>query len=350
MGAATAGLALGQIGASIAGGVIAGKQSKRAQAAFEAAQAQAIAALEAVGIPSIEAQQIVLQNPQMVGELVPELQQVIEQEKSAMEGVQVPSQYKEAQERALDKLINMGETPFTLSEQIAQDQQRRETQGLIEQQNARNMLNAAQRGIAGSGLEFGLNASQAQQQQQALANASEAKMQQAQQRALESIAQAGSLGTQLSGQSFQQQSDVAKAKDIINQFNTQSRQGVQSANVAAQNAAKLRNLDTKQQLELARAQTVNTQEQYNKGLIQQDYQNRLAKAQAIANARVGAAGTAYQGGLAGAANTMGMYSGIGQAFGGIGQAFAANSGKQQEATPPKEGDADFMGPVRGIRR
>jgi hypothetical protein len=322
------GLALGQVGSSVIGGVMAGKQSKKAQAAFEAAQAQAIAALEAVGIPSIEAQQIILQNPQMVGDLVPELQQVIQQEQTAMASVAVPTEYKAAQEKALDKLINMGETPFTLSEQIAQDQQRRETQGLIEQQNARNMLSAAQRGVAGSGLEFGLNANLAQQQQQALANASEAKMQQAQQRALESIAQAGSLGTQLASQSFQQQSDVAKAKDIINQFNTQSKQGVQSANVAAQNAARLRNLDTKQQLELARAQTANTQEQYNKGLIQQDYNNRLAKAQAIANAKVGAAGTAYQGGLAGAANTMGMYSGIGQAIGGVGSLY--NSNKQAD--------------------
>lgn len=322
------GLAAGQVGSSIVGGVMAGKQSKKAQAAFEAAQAEAIRILEGLNIPTIEAQQILLQNPQMVGDLVPELQQVIEQEKSAMEGVQVPSKYKEAEERTLDKLINMGETPFTLSEQIAQDKERRETQGLIEQQNARNMLAANQRGIAGSGLEFGLNASQAQQQQQALANVSEAKMQQAQQRALESIAQAGSLGTQLASQSFQQQSDVAKAKDIINQFNTQSKQGVQSANVAAQNAARLRNLDTKQQLELARAQTANTQEQYNKGLIQQDYNNRLAKAQAIANAKVGAAGTAYQGGLAGAANTMGMYSGIGQALGGAGSLYNAN--KQAE--------------------
>lgn len=318
------GLAGAQIGSSIIGGVMAGRQSKKAQAAFQAAQAQAIAALEAVGIPSIEAQQIVLQNPQFVGELVPELQQVIAQEQSAMEGIQVPTQYKEAQEKALDKLINMGETPFTLSEQIAMDKERRETQALVEQQNARNLLNAAQRGVAGSGLEFAMNQAASQQQQQALANASEAKIQQAQQRVLDSISQAGGLGTQLASQSFQQQSDVAKAKDIINQFNVQGGRNVQAANVAAQNAARQRNLETKQQLELARAQTANTQEQYNKGLIQQDYQNRLAKAQAIANARVGAAGTAYQGGLASAANTMGMYSGIGQALGGGAQLASAN--------------------------
>lgn len=337
-------MAAGQMGASIAGGLIAANQSKKAMAAAQAASAEAVRQLEAVGIPSIEAQQIVLQNPQLVAQLVPELAQNIEQANSEMANVEVPSKYGEAQDRALDKLIEMGETPFTLSEQIANEKERRATQGVMEQQRAAALQNAAQRGMAGSGLEFAMGQAGAQQAQQQLANESEAKIQDAQNRVLNSIAQGGNLATDLSNQSFSQQSQKANAQDIINAFNTQNKLGVQNTNVANKMAAQQYNVGTAQNLENTRANNANAQETYNKGLIQQDYQNRLNKAQSIANAKMGQGSMAMQAGQNQAANTMGMFSGISQAIGGAGKMYMDS--QNQPKTPAKEGDANFVGPVR----
>lgn len=313
------------VGSNIAGGIMAGQQSKKAMAAFQAASAAAVAELEKVGIPSIEAQQIVLQNPHLVGQLVPELQQQIDQANSEMENVQVPSKYGEAQDKALDKLIEMGNTPFTLSEQIANEQQRRATEGVMEQQRSAALQNAAQRGMAGSGLEFAMGQSGAQQAQQQLANESEAKIQEAQNRVLNSIAQGGNLATDLSNQSFSQQAQKANAQDIINAFNTQGARGVQQANVGAKNAAQQTNLAAKQAVADATVGNANQQEVHNKGLIQQDYQNRLNKAQAIANAKMGQASNSLQSGMNQAQNTMGMFSGISQAIGGGAQMYNANN-------------------------
>lgn len=322
------GLGAGAVAAPIVGGVMANQQSKKAQAAFQAASAQAVAALEAVGIPSIEAQQILLQSPQLVGQLVPEMQQYITQEDTGMKDISLSPEYHQAQMGALDKLINMGDTPFTTQEQIEQSKLRRQTQGVAEQDRAATLQNAAQRGMAGSGLEFAMSQAAQQQDQQGLANASEAKMAEAQQRVLQSIMDAGNMGTSLGNQEFAQKSDQAKAQDLINQFNTANKVNVQGTNTAAQNNAQQYNLAQKQGLENTRAATANQQEQYNKQLIQQNYENRLAKAQGIANARMGVAGTTYQGGLKQAANTQGMGNAVGGAL-GAGAGYAASDSGQK---------------------
>ena len=65
----------------------------------------------------------------------------------------------------------------------------------------------------------------------------------------------------------------------------------------------------------------NQQETYNKQLLQQDYQNRLAKAQSLANAYTGAGSQAAAAGATQAANTTAMWQGIGQAGAGAAQAY-----------------------------
>lgn len=342
-------LAGGAVAAPIIGGVMANNQSKKAQAAFSAASAEAVASLMAVGIPSIEAQQIVLQNPQLVGQLVPELQQNMEQANSEMGDISVSPEYKQAQEHALDKLINMGDTPFTQQEQIDQAQLRREAQGVAEQGRASVLSNAQQRGVGGSGLEFAMNQAAQQQTQNALANQSESKMAQAEQRVLDSILSGGQLGGQIRAQEFGEQSDKARAQDIINQFNTANKLNVQAQNVGAKNNAQQINLQAKQSIENQRAGNLNAQEQYNKGLIQQDYENRLAKAQGIANAKMGAAGTAYQGSLAGAANKAAMGQAIGSGLGSAAMFGAAGGfgGSGAKATPSSASASALEGNTAG---
>ena len=53
---------------------------------------------------------------------------------------------------------------------------------------------------------------------------------------------------------------MARAKDIVNQFNTQNRTQVQQRNVSAQNQARLRNLQEQQRISEAKAAQQNYQQ------------------------------------------------------------------------------------------
>ena len=66
----------------------------------------------------------------------------------------------------------------------------------------------------------------------------------------------------------------ASAADAIAQFNTQQRMGVQSQNLASRQA-----------IANQAAATRNQQEMYNKGLIQQQFQNQMAKAGGVTGAQ-----------------------------------------------------------------
>jgi hypothetical protein len=95
---------------------------------------------------------------------------------------------------------------------------------------------------------------------------------------MNALQQLGNLSGQQRGQEYGEKSDKARAQDVFSQFNRQAAMGTQQRNVDRQNQAQQSNLQTKQGLENMRSQLANQQELHNKGLIQQDFQNRLQKA------------------------------------------------------------------------
>jgi len=123
----------------------------------------------------------------------------------------------------------------------------------------------------------------ARAQQQAANSARQAALQQsaqAQQRALQAL----TAGTGLAGQLSQEQTalelDKARAKDLINKFNTLSEQQRQQRNIGAQNVAAMENLRGREAVQRQNVEQANIQEQQNKALIQQRYENELARARA----------------------------------------------------------------------
>jgi hypothetical protein len=133
------------------------------------------------------------------------------------------------------------------------------------------------------------------------------------------------MASQMSQQQLALAGQKASAADAIAQFNTQQRMGVQSQNLASRQA-----------IANQQAATRNQQEMYNKGLIQQRFQNEVAKATGVsgaqsnlANMYAQQAGAAAQGQATQNAAILGGVTGLaGAGIGAYGDIEAAKAGKK----------------------
>lgn len=313
----------GSIGASIIGGNAAQDAAAKGVAAQQAAlgqaqanAAQAVAQLTAIGIPSIQAEQIVLQSPQLVG-----LLQNQQLGPSAMQNVQGSQAAQSAQMSALQALRQQSAQGLTPQDLNSYRQLQNNLNSNLQAQNATIQQQAQQQNQWGGGQQLAsMLANQQSQYGNANNNANNIAAQSVANRNA-AIMNLGNLGGQIQGQQFGEQAQIANAKDAINQFNLNNSRSTQAANLSAQ-----------QQVANAAAATNNAQQQYNSGLVQQNYQNQMGKAQAIGNALSGASQTDLLGGsqaLTAAQNQANgltsMYGGIGQGISAIGQGVSANS-------------------------
>jgi hypothetical protein len=112
---------------------------------------------------------------------------------------------------------------------------------------------------------------------------------QAQQARMAALGQQANMAAGMQGQQLQLAGQKASAADTIAQFNAQNRQGVAGQNLAA-----------RQSIANQQAATKNQQEMYNKALIQQQFQNQMAKATGVSGAQSNLAGMLTQQGAASA--------------------------------------------------
>lgn len=327
-----------QIGTSMMG-------QQQAADAYNSQDKQAramLAALNSIQLPDVEKQKLLLELPQIVGTYNPQLEQTYQLNPSAMEGVSTDPQLAQAQMNALQELQNIGQTGLTAVDEQALDQIRRQVSQEDQARQASILQNMAERGVAGSGMEL---AAKLKSSQTAADRASQEGMKQAAlalQRRMEAVGAAGTLGGQMRGQEFGEKSDIAKAKDIFQQFNVQNQQAVQQRNTASQNMAQAQNLSEQQRVADQQAQLRNQQQQYNKQLDQQRYENELAKY----GKEVGARGNLQN--LAGqqAERTGNMYgqigTGLGEMIGGISKLGSAPSPTPTTATTPSTGTMQNM--------
>jgi hypothetical protein len=276
-----------------------------------------IARLEAIGVPTIEAQQIALQSPELVGLLEAEALGP-----SRFEDVQMDPRLQAAQMAALEDITGIAEAGgldaqarLNLEQGLgrvagaeqARLQQLREDPTLGQGQKLALQAQAVQ-GAGQSGRDIAL---------QSAAQAQQAKM--------AALGQQGSMASQMSQQQLALAGQKASAADAIAQFNTQQRMGVQSQNLASRQA-----------IANQQAATRNQQEMYNKGLIQQRFQNEVAKATGVsgaqsnlANMYAQQAGAAAQGQATQNAAILGGVTGLaGAGIGAYGDIEAAKAGKK----------------------
>ena len=116
----------------------------------------------------------------------------------------------------------------------------------------------------------------------------------AEQRALQAIAQSGQMAGQMRTQQVGEAERRAQAQDRINQFNTQHRQQLQASNYATLNAAEAANLQAAQQLENQNVNRRTARNVQNAQAYQTDFQNRAKRVQGIAGANQGLAGAQQQ--------------------------------------------------------
>lgn len=237
-----------------------------------------VAKLEAIGIPTIEAQKIALETPELVEPLVAE-----QMGPSAMQEIAMDPRLQAAQRAALDEITGLGQTGLGAEDRAAFNQMRRQAAGAAEAQQASTMREMASRGMLDSGAQLAaqLQAGQSagdrmsQEGDRIAAAASEARR--------AALGQQANLAAQMSAADLGLKKQKASVADVINQFNTQNRQSVAGANKTYQigRASNIANIE-------------NQQEIANKALQQQQFQNKIQKAGGVAQQQAAQAGNLQQ--------------------------------------------------------
>lgn len=253
------------------------------------------------------------------GKITPEQAQAYTQGPSALNGISTDPAYQQAQMDALNSLKGISDSGGVTAGDQANLSQIASNEG-AQQKGARDAIlqNAAARGVGGSGAELlaqlqNQQSSATRQNQQDLGVAG-----QAQARALQALQSAGQLGSQLQTNQFNQQAEVGKANDAINQFNAQNQQQTGMYNTQAANAAQAQNLANSQNIANQNTAIHNQQTQYNTAnLPQTDYDNQFKKAQGISNSFLGQASNATQAGNQDAQITGAGLQAVGQLGGAL---------------------------------
>jgi hypothetical protein len=225
-----------------------------------------IARLEAIGVPTIEAQKIALQSPELVGQLEAEALGP-----SRFEEIAMDPRLQAAQMAALEGITGVTEaggldaqSRLNLEEGLGRvagaqqaQQQKIDEDPTLGQGQKLALKYAAIQGAGQGGRDVAL---------QTAAQAQQAKM--------AALGQQANMASGMQGQQLELAGKKASAADTIAQFNTQQRMGVQAQNLGARQAIANQSTATK-----------NQQEMYNKGLIQQQFQNQMAKVTGVTGAQ-----------------------------------------------------------------
>jgi hypothetical protein len=266
-------------GASAIGGIASYFANKSALERAELLQNQALQQFLSITIPDPKDQRIALEEFVLQGTINPQLEAAISQAPSEFEKIVTSWEDKQAQRRALSELEQIGykggmrlQDKATIQEALKDSQSRERGERLA------ISAEMARRGLSGSGFEVAgrLAAQQGSADRDAMTSLKAAS--DAQNRALSAIQSAGELGTKYRTQEFGEQAQKAAAADVINRFNTENLRDVQMRNLASQNRAQELNLSRKQDLANMNTQMRNYQQEYNKGLLQKQYENQLQRA------------------------------------------------------------------------
>ncbi len=250
---------------------------------------QGVAQFMGIEVPDIYKQELQLQNPEYFGDFQAQMENTFSADPTAMAGISTDPRLADAQMAALGQLSEMGETGLLPGEQAALRGARRESAGMAEAKNQQIIDDMARRGMGGSGAELAARLQNSQSGADRASQESDRLVQMAQERALNAVGQSAGLAGNIRQQDFGEQADIARAKDSINAFNVQNSQATQARNVASSNQAAARNLSEQQRISEGKANTQNQQQQHNKGLYQQQFNNQMSRAGGISGAYQGVA-------------------------------------------------------------
>lgn len=310
---AVAGAGLGLVG-SIIGGNKAKKAAAQAAAAQEAAFQRNKALLESIGIPSIEAQEIALQNPEYVGDLVAEAQG-----DSALTEISTDPILRQNQMNQLAQLRELSDQGLSTVDRIALDESNQEASQADKSRRASILSQMAQRGTADSGAQLAAQLASVEAANQQASQDSNNIAKNAYNNRINAMNQLAQSSAGMENSDFNRQAQVGTAQDSIQRFNAQTRNNTNQYNTTA-----------RQDQANNAASTANKQEMYNKGLLQQDYNNRMGQAKAIVGLDNANAQNQAQSMLTSGAGTANMYAQAGQGLGKIATGLMDHYGKDDE--------------------
>lgn len=265
----------GAAGGAVLGGLLGGQGGEDESAKY---QREMMARLQGINVPSLADLQFTPEELQYMGDLSPDQLQSFVLEKSSMENVAVDPRLKTEQMKALDKVSQLADRGFSDEDMMAFNVARQQAAGEAQAKQGQILQNMQQRGQGGSGAELiarlqqndnSTNQLSLEQQKQAMAQAEARKS------ALTMLAnQSGSMRNQ----DFAEQSDVARAKDVVNNINFRNQQQNSNANTDAANNAKLRNLNSRQQTSNQNVDIRNQGQQNNRNQLTNKFNMDIAKA------------------------------------------------------------------------
>lgn len=319
---------IGGIAAPIIGGLIGGGASAGDRELSIEQRKKALEEWLSINVPDPEQQKIILQRYSETGQLAPEIEQAINQKGSELSKIQLDPQTKEKQLRALSSLEDLGYSGGLGFEDRA-DLQSANSEAATRERGERGALmdRMERRGVGGTGMEMAAALSGQQAAANRYSQNSLNAVAMRKKRALEAIMGAGDLAGKMEDREYGQKSATARAEDAINEFNTRNMQSVQSRNIASRNAAAAENLRRRQHVADSNVDMGNKEHTYNKGLIQQQFDNQARLASGKANAYNGVADAS----AANADRTANTWAGIGSGIGsGLSRIGAANMAKRTQ--------------------
>lgn len=280
----SAAIVAGAMGAGVLGDIY---QSETGRRERKDATRDAQRRLDAINqIPQPDIRRYELERFRETYNFTPEDMQVVMQDPSALERIEVDPALRQQQMAALQQLSQLSEGGLTEAD-IGMMRQAQEEVGMADRGRQEAILQSlARRGTLGSGQELAARMSSDQQASNRLAADSRAAQQMAQQRALQAMAQRGALAGDIRGQEFGEDARRAQAADAINRFNTQNRQQVMAQNVGARNVAREAMSRNKQRLSEMNTGIANQQRGMHNELEQLKFSNRLGQASAAAGQAV----------------------------------------------------------------
>lgn len=285
---ASSGASVGGVPGAIVGGILGGAmgvssglQADAAEVARQNEINEYLAQIGAIDLPTYQQRKLELQQYSQGQQYSPEEATALSQGDTQLSKVQENPVLKQAQMQALADFQRRAQGGFNVNDQAALIEAQRATDRANQGQQGAIMQNMAARGMAGGGAEF---AARLQAQQAAASQTSDSSLKvaaQARQAAIDAMRDSASLSGNISDRDYSRNSALAKTRDSIAQQNLTNKQNMNTYNVGNRNAAQMQNINRANQVADRNTDISNTQQEYNKKLLMDDYNAKTGRAALI---------------------------------------------------------------------
>jgi len=252
----------------VVGDIVGGLQSQGDRDRGNQAMQQAFDIINSIGAPPDLSKEIIFKQFQSAGILTPELEKQIDIGISQVSQISEDQDLRDAQKQSLRLLQERGKVGLTPEEKADMSRIRSEAQKDIEAKRQQILQGMQQRGLAGSGAELAAQLSESQAGANRESDASLQLGSLASQRALQAMADSGTLAGTIRAKDFDINKAKAQAADEFKRFQVSQDILRQTRNIGALNKAQISNLENKQDI-----MNVNTA-MYNKEKLRQNEAKR----------------------------------------------------------------------------